>query len=835
MRFEFKMVPGKPIIKEPPQHPNPFELLKTGEKQKEIIQGEPIATDAFGRTLYQTPNGQFRAIGDIFNLVANVYQAQNNLVTLAPPPEDEEEDTMPRGKPKRKAGGIIIVPPSVPKWFEICFVLDGDEGERVYKLRLGETLEETILEEIFNCPPGLEPYEWWTNYIAFGIPDAAIVLGWDKDWNPNVFKINYAQEVLATLGITSEIINTAKFTYYDNKLYFAHFQSPSLIVVKSLSENFAAETVVNIPYSGKRLSSSLCVWKNFVVYLEDVTSNYRIKIYDFIKKELIVRIDVEYDKYYQFSMVSDNDTHACFLWSYSDSSTYETKPQHFIILSEDGTYKDIEENGYRGWIGATDKQACIAYLPFKATTMNDVLRISAEWNNEYIIIDESSKLWSKRESKEFDGNFYFDYYETPVDNIYKTAYDWYLGVSGKKFYQVSADFSTVTEIGDYTNLGNGNCGAPIFAPEMDGTMLVEEEIGTNYYDIYRSTDFGASWNKVISNHHAVYHDIPNSIVPCGNGVVYFVSIAAMEVLYSTNYGTSWRHLELGTEENPKDEQWIPIYKIAPPWLMNFAWDHVDMFYSKETKTTYLVTLEDDYQTYKVYTSRDGLSFGPKGSGSTMFGSGNIPRKVISKPDGTGVQFADVEKVSTGGHSCYESFDGGSSWEKNTISPSIIGVYDIPEGLAIVAKYSTYLSTDGGHTKQHVRLYPHKPTHIDTYSLTGTPTLMKRIVYTGELLEWVQKTIGQDSSIGKIYNGKFYIDRATFDLSSEEITKDVLPYADKFLWLGHYLLYSDYQYPIGDVFIVRDMRTGEEITLSTGKEPYFFPEHMMNYYLKLSTS
>ena len=112
--------------------------------------------------------------------------------------------------------------------------------------------------------------------------------------------------------------------------------------------------------------------------------------------------------------------------------------------------------------------------------------------------------------------------------------------------------------------------------------------------------------------------------------------------------------------------------------------------------------------------------------------------------------------------------------------------------------------------------------------------MKRIVYTGELLEWVQKTIGQDSSIGKIYNGKFYIDRATFDLSSEEVTKDVLPYADKFLWLGHYLLYSDYQYPIGDVFIVRDMRTGEELTLSTGKEPYFFPEHMMNYYLKLST-
>jgi len=834
MRFEFKMVPGKPITKEPPQHPNPFELLKTGEKQKEIIRGEPILTDAFGRTLYQTPNGQFRAIGDIFNLVANVYQLQNQFVTLAPPPDDDEEDTVPKQKPKRKAGGIIIVPPSVPKWFEICFVLDGDEGERVYKLRLGETLEETILEEIFNCPPGLEPYEWWTNYIAFGIPDAAIVLGWDKDWNPNVFKINYAQEILATLGITSEIINTAKFTYYDNKLYFAHFQSPSLIVVKSLSENFAAETVVNIPYSGKRLSSSLCVWKNFVVYLEDVTSNYRIKIYDFIKKELIVRIDVEYDIYYQFHMVNDNETHACFVWSYYDSATPETKPQHFIILNEDGTYKDIEENGYRGWMGATNEKAYLAYLPIKVTNMNSLLCISAEYGNEYLVIDDYSKLWTKRaleEGKEFDGNFYFDYHGTPVYSIYKTAYGWYLGVSGYKLYHISADLSTIEEIGDYSTLGNGRCGAVILAPEMDGTMFVEE-LGESGYDVYRSTDFGASWEKILSGYNALYHSLPNPIVPCGNGILYFVSSRAMEVLYSENYGSTWRHLELGTKEDPKDEARLPLYWGYPPGSGIFQWNYVNMFYSKETNTAYLTTIEGDE--FWFYVSKDhGVNFGSHSSHVNLFPPEYCPERIVAKSDGTGVQYAVVRESYPVYHT-YESFDGGGTWQESTVSSSVIGLYDVPEGLAIVSQISTYLSKDGGHTKQYVRLHPYKPTHIDTYSLTGTPTLMKRIVYTGELLEWVQKTIGQDSSIGKIYNGKFYIDRATFDLSSEEVTKDVLPYADKFLWLGHYLLYSDYQYPIGDVFIVRDMRTGEELTLSTGKEPYFFPEHMMNYYLKLST-
>ena len=229
MKFEFKLLPGKPVQKEPIQYPNPFEPLKTGEKQKEIISSTPVLTDAFGRTLYQTPNGQFRAIGDMFNLIANIYQTQNNFVTLAPPPEDDEEDTMSKQKGKKKAGTIIITPPSIPTWFEICFVMDGDEGERVYKLRLGETLEDVVLEEIFNCPPYFEPYEWWTSYLAFGFFNSAVVVGYNEDWNEEIFKVGYENNILATIGITPEIMNTAKFAYYDNKLYFAHFQSPSLM------------------------------------------------------------------------------------------------------------------------------------------------------------------------------------------------------------------------------------------------------------------------------------------------------------------------------------------------------------------------------------------------------------------------------------------------------------------------------------------------------------------------------------------------------------------------------------------------------------------------------
>jgi len=299
----------------------------------------------------------------------------------------------------------------------------------------------------------------------------------------------------------------------------------------------------------------------------------------------------------------------------------------------------------------------------------------------------------------------------------------------------------------------------------------------------------------------------------------------IETLYSTDNGSSWR--SLSWEE---DGSRLPIYTGIPPYPL-LSWNYVDMFYSKETNTAYLSTKEG---VFRIYVSKDhGVNFGARGSWIDLFPTEYFPERIVAKSDGTGVQYAVVRESYPVYHT-YESFDGGGTWQESTVSSSVIGLYDVPEGLAIVSKYSTYLSKDGGHTKQYVRLYPYKPTHIDTYSLTGTPTLMKRVVYTGELLEWVQKTIGQDSSIGKIYNGKFYIDRATFDLSSEEVIKDVLPYADKFLWLGDYLLYSDYQYPIGVVFFIRDMRTGKELTLATGKEPYFFPEHMMNYHLKLST-
>ncbi len=132
----------------------------------------------------------------MFNQLANIYQTQNNFVTLAPPPEDDEEDTMPRQKPKKEVGTLIIPAPT-PVGFDFCFVMRGADGERVYKVNFSDNVQNIEVVEIFNCPPEYQPYGWWTGgQKAFGFYNKTALAHEAYWYNQNVYRVSYNNQII---------------------------------------------------------------------------------------------------------------------------------------------------------------------------------------------------------------------------------------------------------------------------------------------------------------------------------------------------------------------------------------------------------------------------------------------------------------------------------------------------------------------------------------------------------------------------------------------------------------------------------------------------------------
>lgn len=855
MRFEFKMVPGKPVAKEPPQHPNPFELLKTGEKQKEIIRGEPVTTDAFGRTLYQTPNGQFRAIGDTFNLVANVFQAQNNFVTLAPPPDDDEEDTMPKGKSKRKAGGIIITPPVTAKWFEICFVVDTYKGERIYRFKAGETLEKCIFEEIFNCPPNYEPYGWWTEYLAFGFLNKGIfVRGYDKDWDGNntFFLIGGNQAITKTAIVEdSQLFNEAKFSYYDNKVYLAYFDEAGNIKIKHLTENLEIIDVDEISVSGHNYTENLYIWKNFVVFQR----GFYLNIYDYINKKFIAQIKGKEKSEFRFlHIVQDIDTYACFVWGPHVVYRAETQEQHFFIINENGEYLDIVVNGSSGWMDATKDKVYVAYQQYKNPAFSDNLLFAEKWNNEFIVVDNTAgyRLWNKvplQTGEAFDNIFRFNLVPDvtlKAEWIGRVAEGKYLIKSGSKLYHLGEDLSNPIEICDLSEvITETNFSLRMYTvPELDGTVFIFLDLDYyKRYTIYRSLDNGKNWSRVLDN-AASGGGLSSNLICCGNGCIWVETDDAMYARYSNDNGSTWPLIGSGTDYERYVEaigRGLPVQKIGQPWLWYWGWnvDFLPIHYLKETGLAYF-----RYGPYTDYTTDPYTNY-PAGTRiSSDHGysfhdwenppPGGIIMKMLATEDGNLV-LAYI--ASEGEYKLYSCSNNGT-WIDMGIPFYPLGLYEIPEGLVLVTKYAFYLSTNDGVTWKSISTKSLNISLVEIYSTSGT--LIKRKTWKDHELSKIQQRIGL-GTICKFYNRHFYFDDGLYNIDIDEIQKNAgFGSPNRLLWLGDYVLYNiSNPGGGGNIFLMKDMRTGEIRTLMENEiikygEPYFFPEHMMNYYLKLST-
>ena len=201
MKFEFRLQSSKEKKRKLIKKPKIFKLFKSRDVDKEIVTGVPVSTDLFNRTLYTTPNGNFRALGDEYNLYSNVFQGQNNFVTLAPPKEEDEEDTRPPEKPNEDIGTWII-PIEIPYYFEFLFI----------RIKYGEDEQLGILQ----------PH----NYRIVALPDS-----------------NYVYDEFST-GFESDFESTGFFRKL-GKLGFVigniFFNSSKKIIIRAHREQFWIE------------------------------------------------------------------------------------------------------------------------------------------------------------------------------------------------------------------------------------------------------------------------------------------------------------------------------------------------------------------------------------------------------------------------------------------------------------------------------------------------------------------------------------------------------------------------------------------------------------------
>ena len=796
MKFEFKMLPGKTVKKEPPQHPNPFELLKTGEKQKEIVTGIPISTDAFGRTLYQTPNGQFRAIGDSYNLYANVFQTQNNLVTLAPPPDDDEEDTMPKGKEKKQTGTIIIIPPIVGN-IQFCYVAYNDYGERIFNTNLANL----VTVEIFNHPEGFSGDDWWTNYLAMGFHNnTALVLGWNAEWTETIYRISSDGKVMKSIEPILPLFYTAKFTYYSGIYYFVYITSGK-IYVKSMSKDLAMIDVAELDYSG---FDTPFIWKNFIAYIEDST----IKIYDFLNEEFIAEIAVE-ESTNSYNLVNFNNDLACFTYSYIQTS--ELKDQHFIILNKNGTYKDIVAQGINGGMDALGDIAIIYYYPhFFYSSSIGTLIDSVSWNQKAFIAANYSIVSKMNDSHKWQSMFATSY---PIGSMCTLSNGTLLigtsstyGTQGGRIIKYESESSdgmdkgrldTMTKVSQIVESKNHN-----------GTVFAIGE-KTSDWRVYRSLDWGETWSEcLVTPYSTIYQIIPAE----GQRVFARYFGRADDLLTSDDNGVTWKYF------------WeVPILGLATPGSK-------EMFYAGNDTVfvygTYFVEFPSPHYEWRLYKSvNNGNNFVMTDfhiglSSANLFKSIEGALFLSGSPDGT------TSRI-------YRSTDEGDLWTLVYEGEGVIQkLINIDEGILGAGNGIAVLSTNNGLTWQNIGMIAFRDYLIQTYSLAGsTPSLVKNYTFENCPIATPQGAIG-GSIISKIYGNKFYFSYYVYDRIYDIVSEALDSLWGHYLWFGDYLFYTRWD---NDIFAYSlyacNMETAVETKILEGRVPYFFPEHLANYILR----
>jgi len=570
------------------------------------------------------------------------------------------------------------------------------------------------------------------------------------------------------------------------------------------------------------------MWNKFIVYRE----NFTIKIYDYINKKLITQITTETSISPNISIVQDNKTHACFLLNY-----FGIAPQHFIILKEDGTYKDIIAHGDNGWIDATEDDAYIAYNKDKNPSPPRVI-LSEEWENEFIINSyDDYNLWSKVPVSElYDSSNFNNILRVklitnigvPVHWIGRVSEDKYLIRSWNKLYHLDKNLFNLEFIYDVSDLIHSSGSFTIsIVPEKDGTVFICERYGyTNtYYCIYRSLDSGKSWTKVLDNIPEI--NISNGLICCGNGIIYFIAAYAMHTRCSIDNGSTWQSFSYGEAK----DRGFPVYLLFPDDpesdLYDWGTDYGHCGYVSGKNIVYMRYTGESSSGTKISYDH-GLSFSEWNNPPPW----KTINKIVATKNGT-ILFASIIDEE-GDYDLFRSESEGE-WVSCGIPFVPLGLYEVAEGFVLITNNTQYLSNDKGVNWEQVDLIGFNRVFIDIYSIKNKiPVLKKRKEWIDHSLSQSQKIIGS-GSLGKLYNNIFYFDGSAYNINANTIQiNSGLEYSYDNLCLKKYLIYTTSDPKGGHVLFLKDLETSQKLILMQTEElgngnAHFYPIHLATYF------
>ena len=563
MKFEFRLQSSKEKKRKLIKKPKIFKLFKSRDVDKEIVTGVPVSTDLFNRTLYTTPNGNFRALGDEYNLYSNVFQGQNNFVTLAPPKEEDEEDTRPPEKPNEDIGTIIITPPPPKPLWNLCYpVWDENYKRRIYMTELPIEEDKITAVEVLN--PFDERYkeeypELENMYIggAFGFYNNTFLM-WGYPAGPTLYRVDYNGNILQKEPKYEDWQAVgSSYSIYKNRFYFAYiYGNYTSVRVDCLNEDLTVDHIwENINVGSLEY---IKIWKNFVAYSE--RNPNKLIIFDYINNRKICELsdpELNYD-FYLGNITSDV---ACFVAGKWENIESRKTKQFCIILNSNGTYKIIENDGISLNVDVDNSRAILYYYPYSYYA--DVQNISsfAEYGGKSYIAtgkllfeSDDGKIWRVvRGFGFYSYNMNVASIDFASDGSLVVASDWYKPLSGdykNKYIQsilISTDaslreFKSSLIVSDKTK----NPGAKKVFFLENNTIL---SYSNNADDIlvYISNNGGDTWIKTLDKKN--YWE---EFIYLGNGK--FIAISTDYLfsipgnisprgIYSADYGVNWDSIE----------------------------------------------------------------------------------------------------------------------------------------------------------------------------------------------------------------------------------------------------------------------------------------------------
>lgn len=828
MKFEFKLKAGEPQIKEPPLRLNPYDFLKTIQAHQEVVAGFPIFTDAFGRTLYQTPNGQFRAIGDRFDLVANVGQKEDELVTLAPQPDDDEEDTMPGQKFKKKGGGIIV---DSEYKFKTPFVFTGYSLD-TYKISIyALDFEKLEVKEIFTKPND-ETSDWWhlSDWILGFYNKSAIVLGYNENWEERIYQIGMNHNVIRSVPLEQgSWFSNGKFTLYNDVFYYATYKSDDWYATEifSLGRDLSFKKVAEYPVQ----LDNIKFWKNFIAYQNE----YTVCIYDYIKDKQIAEINIEYKL--TLRMVDFSNQHACFVLAHGGSSGKQYQDYHlckcyFILLKSNGEYQTWEEYGVNGIMASDGYTTYTLHHPHYIYT-NEPIVAQCFWEYGGVLYATSPSAILERMADGRWRTIHRISTSAPLTTRVKLSDGRILFGTNQTSTQFPPQAGTSGYLHIYTHSTSsdyqgGSSEAILLKTDIAIKQLLESN-GTilaatrQYRSPYKNTLFishdGESWQEINVDPWGSSKDV---VIICFQNGLVFATKDGNKLWKSTNQGITWQEME--------------------PYTIKYVWDSEKEEYVPTEVDLYGFRSIVDMGSYLLGVDSTGTLYSSYSGGGYWINFGS-ELKFQSMVKFEGVLYF-TSKI---GH-IYRSVSGGETLELMQITTSEKETYAPQPGTTIKEVFrdgDLYLLTEGHlFTVSGSRLHgidilemfkEYKVKKYINNALAGTDTITAystTLPLKPEILGQGELQIGD--RITKMYNEELWINSASYrynyGILFNEIQDITLP---TFYWFGHYLLYSGYEDDESDVYglFAIDLRTMNKKLLYRNLEANFTIEQFVNYYLR----